>query len=158
MKKLTLVLVSVISLSPLLKSNDLPEQPAKTKTDEQKEMRSTVKAETIMEFVHNIYVVEGCGICKKRGADVFWWSPYSRCAHRDCFRMLEGLGRSFYAAADRKFGRRNYQGQNLAHIEVAREIERHISDRAESIKEFIGKYGIEEIEKIYESETKKLDS
>lgn len=47
--------------------------------------------DTLAAGVSNIYALEGCGICEKDGAEVFWFSPHSRCAHAKCIKMIEAL-------------------------------------------------------------------
>jgi len=74
---------------------------------------------------------EGCGICERPGAEMFWLSPHSRCAHRACFVVTRPALQQAYDLIDaipedpiEKFGPRND-----ARIAMARQVRAACGDR-----------------------------
>lgn len=46
---------------------------------------------------------QGCGVCEKEGGEVFWFSPYSNCAHHRCFGIISSLDISLVDAIAKLF-------------------------------------------------------
>lgn len=79
--------------------------------------------EALHSFVLNMYQSEGCGVCEKEGAEVFWFSPYSRCAHAKCFKQIEAAESTLYQTIDSLFkNEKHYGEQNSAHIKAIKAV------------------------------------
>ncbi len=68
-------------------------------------------------MIQDMYNSEGCGICEKEGAEVFWFSPYSRCAHAKCLTMIQVAESALMQKIDDVFKKSTNPGKrNDAHI------------------------------------------
>lgn len=71
----------------------------------------------LVSMMQDMYNSEGCGICEKEGAEVFWFSPYSRCAHAKCFKMIDVAESALIQNIDDTFKKSTNPGKrNNAHI------------------------------------------
>jgi len=107
--------------------------------------------EPLREFVHSIYHAEGCGICGKEGAEVFWFNPHSRCAHRECYDFLSPALEGAYAVLDEVFGDDNSR-KNDAHHKLVRLVLSQIGQQ--TILECANKSGIDYLKKLFNQNTR----
>lgn len=86
----------------------------------------TVARDELIDAILAQYKAEGCGICKKPGADVFWFSPYSRCAHQSCYDIIDPAENEAMNILEKKLkkqGKLAHGGYNHAHIDLISSIE-----------------------------------
>ncbi len=75
--------------------------------------------------IMNLYHEEGCGICEKKGAEVFWFSIYSRCAHAKCVVKIRPAETQLLATIDKLFECEVNRGpHNFAHMVAIKAIKR----------------------------------
>jgi hypothetical protein len=54
---------------------------------------------------HILFPEKGCGICEKpEGKEVIWFSPYSNCAHKKCFKLIEPSISDLIKTIEKLFG------------------------------------------------------
>jgi hypothetical protein len=89
--------MSNLSEAPSLQSQDQASQD-ESKQERENEHDYDVFIQELQETMLEQYKIEGCGICHKKGGDVFWWSEYSRNAHQACFDLIKDATRPLYDA------------------------------------------------------------
>lgn len=73
--------------------------------------------DTLVSAMTYLYKSEGCGICEKKGAEVFWFSPFSRCAHAKCVKTIKKTESRLTKSIDLLFkNEKDYRHHNNAHI------------------------------------------
>jgi len=73
----------------------------------------------VSDGIMNMYNAEGCGICKKPGADVFFFTTHSRCAHKKCYdKIATALQPIIDATKDMDNGE-----TNMTMIDVMKEVD-----------------------------------
>ena len=113
--------------------------------------------ESVMHFTQALYDIEGCGICKLPGAEVFWFRRHSRCAHASCLKMFKPLVSDYYTALEARFPAKDEFGdRNMEHIKFAERLDVITAPYAFSIKNFITKYGPSTIRVIADAEANRL--
>lgn len=83
------------------------------------------------------------GVCKQRGADVFWSSPYSRCAHQSCFDLISPALTHVYSRLE-KMAKSKY---STAHIAIVRLVQAKVGDV--TIKSYCEKNGSDALKKLF---------
>lgn len=76
----------------------------------------------LQNHVRNVYYGEGCGICEREGADVFWFNPKSRRAHKACFELVKELEDDVCEQIKRAFPSNDNGDINFAHVEVVKAV------------------------------------
>jgi len=90
---------------------------------------------------------EDCGICEQKGATIFWFSPYSRGAHRECFRAIQKAEESLAFTVDQLF-KDTVNGERInAHIEAIRAVRKACG--SETILSFFEKNGEEALSGLF---------
>ena len=97
----------------------------------------------LIKMAMSVYESEGCGICKKPGADVFWFNPHSRCAHKVCFDLIKNAEKDLYTNLSFFFKEKDDHGKgNMAHVAAVEGVEKEIrKEGIATIKEYIDKHG-----------------
>ncbi|HLB93697.1 MAG TPA: hypothetical protein VJJ81_00445, partial [Candidatus Babeliales bacterium] len=146
-KKLILILTCLISGSVINSADGSGvvkdgAGAAKNSTVEREDFAA--ERECLKHFIRKLYDTEGCGICKLPGADVFWFSRHSRCAHESCVNMFKPLVSDYYTALEARFPASDQTGGfNRTHIGFAERLNTVTSVYAPSIKAFIASHGPE---------------
>lgn len=76
-----------------------------------------------------MYQAEGCGICRKPGADSLWFSPFSRGAHSKCLELVKPYEAKARNYLDENFDRYD---SNMAHVEIIKHVQYIVGHGAES--------------------------
>ncbi len=109
----------------------------------------------LMNMVKGLYEAEGCGICKKPGADGFWFSPYSRCAHTVCFNLVKKAEHDLEELIIKMFAGDDNWDKNCAHIAAIKAVEKAMQEVGVlSIKDYLEKYGEEKLTHLFNTEGK----
>ena len=96
-------------------------------------MSSIVDIGVIKADQKRMYETEGCGICEKQGAEVFWFSRFSRCAHTVCFKDIENIEADLIAKIETIFD--DTSDRNMAHIRAVEAVKKVLGPV--SIKTFL---------------------
>jgi hypothetical protein len=105
---------------------------------------------------NSIFQEEGCGICEKKGAEVFWFSPYSRSAHAKCFEKIQAAERPAVSLVEHMFqyvkekeepALRDGLVFNTAHIELIKRVRGACG--AETISSYLEKHGDKELANLF---------
>ena len=109
--------------------------------------------EALVNFVKSTYDSEGCGICKQSGAEIFWFSPHSRCAHKACFELIKTAEGNLCADIDTIFkSEKDHSDQNFAHCAAIEAVEEAINKSGESsIKTYFEKHGEANLKKLFDT-------
>lgn len=97
----------------------------------------------------NVLNSEGCGICEKKGAEVFWFSPYSRCAHAKCVKQIEAAESTLIKKIDSLFKKDNYGEQNISHIRAIKAVRKACG--SETILSYMEKNGVEALKNLFDT-------
>lgn len=109
--------------------------------------------EEIKKTVDSIYEQDGCGICHRRGAEVFWYSSYSKCAHRNCYNYIAPATKRFCDAVDTLAKSRPEEPELKSLLNVAGNdaVQQEINRNGMiSIKEYADKNGLHKLQQLYE--------
>lgn len=109
--------------------------------------------DTFAKLILAQYSSEGCGICKKTGADVFWFSRYSRCAHQTCFNLIKDIENNTDFKNNEDFKKLNKVMDNgdlnTIHIEIIELVQKSCGNL--TILEYLVQNGTEQLTKILKS-------
>jgi hypothetical protein len=108
----------------------------------------------LVEMMMGMYNQEGCGICRQPGAEVFWFSPYSRCAHKNCFDLVANAEKDLMSHIQKNVKKKDgYGEQNNAHIKAVAAVQQKIKQEGESsIKGYLEKYGETSLKTIFDTD------
>jgi hypothetical protein len=105
------------------------------------------KAE-LVSMMTNMYNSEGCGICQKPGGEVFWFSPYSRCAHAKCFELIKTSESDLIKIIDGLFkNTEDYGEKNSAHIKAIKAV--RAACNSETIMSYLEKNGVDALTRLF---------
>ncbi len=107
-------------------------------------MTNTHKADFPAMFLeaHNTY--EGCGICERKGNEVFWFSPYSSCAHAKCVQSLHSAENTLISTINELFKREDHFAyHNMAHFMAIRAVKQKLGPG--SLEQHLQRLGEKEI-------------
>ena len=107
------------------------------------DMKDNNQRENVIEMIKTMYDVEGCGVCKQQGADVFWFSPHSRCAHQGCFDLIKPALIDVYSRLEKMPN----SERNTTHIKVVRFVQAKIGDI--TIKSYCEKNGLNALRQLF---------
>ena len=102
--------------------------------------------DALRDMISRIYEAEGCGVCEKSGADVFWFNPVSRCAHSVCFEEIKAIEADLIATIDSVFQKSD---RNMAHVAAIRAVRKELG--GVSIKTFLDTNGAAKLKSIFDS-------
>ena len=106
--------------------------------------------EELKNLVKSMYDAEGCGICGKEGAEVCWYSPKSRCAHKLCYDLIEPAVKNAYQRIDEYCGNtRDYRKQNDLHTKLMGRIQTFECLEL-SLLDYLKKHGEEKLKKAFD--------
>lgn len=92
--------------------------------------------QSLVEKVRSTYDSEVCGICKKSGGDVFWYSPFSHGAHQGCFDQIQRIEAQIISLFEKIYPNQARK-QNELHIKLIGYLDTNLQDKGfASIKEF----------------------
>lgn len=97
--------------------------------------------------IRGIYEAEGCGICEKTGAEVFWFSPFSRGAHSVCYGTIKNIEADLIAKINAIF--EDTGNRNMAHVRAIGAVKKELG--GVSIKTFLEVNGAEKLKSIFDS-------
>ena len=101
-----------------------------------------------MAAVRNMYDAEGCGICRKTGADVFWFTPYSRGAHNACYALIKEIESDIDVLITNKFKDESDFGKlHGAHVAVVAAVQHACGNN--SLKEFLINNGTDALKSLF---------
>jgi hypothetical protein len=103
--------------------------------------------ERLVAEIQRKYEVEGCGICEKPGAQVFWFSPTSLCAHSVCYGKIEHIEADLISKIHDFF--ETARDRNLAHVRAIRAVRKELG--GVSMKTFLETHGAEKLKAIFDS-------
>lgn len=63
-----------------------------------------------------------CGICEQPGAEVVWYSPNGRGAHKTCYDSIDKCASQLYACIDQLFDKRNQNDAQVVAIEAIKNV------------------------------------
>lgn len=101
----------------------------------------------LMGMVGGMYEAERCGVCEKTGAEVFWFSPVSRCAHSVCYGTIKNIEADLIAKINTIF--KDTGHRNVAHARAIRAVREELG--GVSIKTFLETNGAEQLKSIFDS-------
>jgi hypothetical protein len=93
------------------------------------------------------YEAEGCGICEKFGAEVFWPSSRSHYAHADCYREIRKIEADLVAKIDELFA--NSIDKIQAHICATEAVRKALNGF--SLQAYLNKYGAKKLKLTFDS-------
>lgn len=89
----------------------------------------------IVNFTKDLYQLEGCGICHQEGADLFFFTNFSRCAHQTCYNLFEPFLSEKLDQLYNKTTKYNYWEYHIRLIEL---IEKYtLDDKITNLKQYI---------------------
>lgn len=97
--------------------------------------------------VREMYEAEGCGVCEQSGAEVFWFSPNSRCAHAVCYVTIEKIEADLIAKINALFV--DSFTRNLAHIRAIKAVKKELG--GVTIKKYLETNGPLKLKAIFDS-------
>jgi len=110
----------------------------------------------LISLVKRMYENEGCGICEKKGAEVFWFSPYSRGAHAKCFKIIENIENKLIQTIDEVFKDKATESEraknlscNMAHVRAIKAV--RAACGSETILSYLEKNGTEKLTKLFDT-------
>ena len=103
--------------------------------------------EALVSMITNMYNSEGCGVCEKEGAEVFWFSPYSRCAHARCFKIIEPATSTLYLTIDDLFNGAKHGEHNDAHIKAIKAVRSACG--SDTIMSYLEKNGLDALKNLF---------
>lgn len=106
-----------------------------------------VNRDSLRSRVMGMYEAEGCGVCEKSGADVFWFNPVSRCAHSVCYGEIKTIEADLIATIDSVF--KDTGARIMAHVAAIRAVRKELG--GVSIKTFLETNGAERLKSIFDS-------
>jgi len=98
-------------------------------------------------MVRGMYEAEGCGVCEKPGAEVFWFSPVSRCAHSVCYGTIKNIEAYLITRINTIF--EGTGARNMAHVRAIGAVRKELG--GVSIKTFLETNGAEKLKSIFDS-------
>jgi hypothetical protein len=98
--------------------------------------------------IRSMYDAEGCGVCEKPGAEVFWFSPFSRGAHASCVKLINGSERELVQRLEWAFYKPNdHLGFNTAHVLAVGAVRKETG--SDSLLSFLEKHGSQALKKLF---------
>lgn len=156
-KKLILILTCLINGSAINSADDSGVAKDGAGAAKNSTVDFVVERECLKHFIRELHDTEGCGICKLPGADVFWFSRHSRCAHESCLKMFKPLVSDYYTALEARFPVKDgFYDRNMEHIRFAGILDGITAPHASSIKDYIERFGPSTIRVIADAEINKL--
>ncbi len=109
------------------------------------------ESEALSSGMPGLYNYAGCGICEKNGAQVYWFSPFSRCAHAKCVKMIEPAETLLSQTINRLFKEsETYEIQNEAHYRAIEAIKAHCG--SDSLMEYLEKNGLAALTHLFDND------
>lgn len=93
------------------------------------------------------YRAEGCGICEKEGAEVWWFSHFSRCAHSVCFGTIKNIEADLMNKIGLVF--KNNSDRHMAHIRAVQAVKKEIGNV--SLKTYVETQGANKLKSLFDS-------
>lgn len=94
------------------------------------------------------YGSQSCGICQTKGAEVFWVSPNSRCAHAKCVKLIEKAEERLVSTLDALFTGPLRNMKTEARCMAIYSINNSLGN--ETILSFLEKKGIEKLTLVFD--------
>lgn len=110
-------------------------------------MLDAVTKQKMANDIRRMYSEEGCGICEKKGADVFWFSQFSRGAHTKCYQDIQSISEKLLKAIDGTY-KDNHQ-KVMAHIRAIGGIRRACG--SDSISAYLEKNGHDALQRLFDT-------
>lgn len=101
----------------------------------------------LVAMIRGMYEAEGCGVCENPGAEIFWFSPVSRCAHSVCYETIKNIESDLIAKIDTIF--EDNRDRNMAHVRAIRAVQKELG--GVSIKTFLETNGPDKLKSIFDS-------
>lgn len=105
--------------------------------------------EALVSDIKKQYDSEGCGVCEKTGAEVFWFSRYSRGAHAKCFKLVEKSEQKLTNTIDEMFKGTKHGERNVAHIRAVQAV--RLACASKTIMSFLEKNGVEALTRLFDT-------
>ena len=105
-----------------------------------------------------IHAKYGCGICKKFGAEMFWFSPHSRCVHKDCYNLIALAEKDSIERLKEVKKEYPYLGSmNSIHEQVVGLVEEYLRGSGEyTMRAYCERYGILNLKRLFDLATKEF--
>ncbi len=103
--------------------------------------------DSLVAAIRGMFEAEGCGICEKSGAEVFWRSSVSRCAHSVCYGTIKNIEANLVAKINTIF--EDNDDRNMAHVRAVRAVRKELG--GVSIKTYLETNGAEKLKSIFDS-------
>jgi hypothetical protein len=103
--------------------------------------------EELIAKIRAKYDAEGCGICEKKGADILWFSPFSRGAHSVCFGTIKNVEADLMNKIDIVF--KENIDRNMAHIRAVRAVQQELGNI--SLKKYLETQGVDQLKSLFDS-------
>ena len=91
-------------------------------------------------------ILKAAASVKKKGAEVFWFSHYSRCAHAKCFKMIQKAQAHLKVVIDMLFEKKE---RTTAHISAIKAV--RLACGSETILSYLEKNGIEALTHLFDT-------
>jgi homoserine trans-succinylase len=106
-----------------------------------------LERQEMINTVLEMHKAQGCGVCEKSGAEVFWFSHISHFAHTVCYQTIKDVEADLNAKINSLY--KDNQDRNNAHVKAIRAVKKELG--TVSIKTYLETNGAKNLKLIFDS-------